>query len=92
MDATPTPTGTYLIGGRGPSFGQEKGYICYNFVRINHDYLFHSVLHYLDGSIIQSEYNKLGRKASHGCIRLKDENIKWIYNNIPRNTLVVIQQ
>ncbi|WP_051542144.1 L,D-transpeptidase family protein [Clostridium lundense] len=91
MDATPTPTGRYLIGGRGESFGREKGYLCYNFVRINHDYLFHSVLHYVDGSIIQEEYKKLGKKASHGCIRLKDENIKWIYNNIPRNTLVVIQ-
>ena len=90
-NANPTPRGTYLIGGRGASFGQEKGYICYNFVRINHNYLFHSVIHNLDGSIIQSEYNKLGSKASHGCIRLKDQDIKWIYNNIPRGTLVVIQ-
>lgn len=91
MDATPTPTGRYLVGSRGEYFGKEKGYLCYNFVRINHDYLFHSVLHNLDGSIIESEYKKLGKKASHGCIRLKDENVKWIYNNIPRNTLVVIQ-
>lgn len=88
---TPTPTGKYLVGGRGPSFGQEKGYICYNFIRINYDYLFHSVLHNLDGSIMTSEYEKLGTRASHGCIRLPDAYIKWMYDNIPRNTLVVIQ-
>lgn len=91
MSGTPTIKGRFLIGGRGPSFGQEHGYICYNFIRFNYNYLFHSVLHNLDGSIIQSEYNKLGTQASHGCIRLKDEDIKWMYNNIPRNTLVVIQ-
>lgn len=88
---TPTPTGRYLVGGRGPSFGQEKGYICYNFIRINYDYLFHSVIHNLDGSIMTSEYEKLGTRASHGCIRLPDAYIKWMYDNIPRNTLVVIQ-
>ena len=91
MDATPTPTGRYLIGGRGEYFGKEKGYICYNFVRINHDFLFHSVIHNLDGSINEEEYKKLGKKASHGCIRLPDPYAKWIYDNIPRNTLVVIQ-
>ncbi|BDR74047.1 hypothetical protein K144316041_27550 [Clostridium tetani] len=91
MRGTPTIKGRFLIGGRGASFGQEHGYICYNFIRFNYDYLFHSVLHNLDGSIIQSEYNKLGTQASHGCVRLKDEDIKWMYNNIPRNTLVVIQ-
>ncbi|MBE6067346.1 MAG: hypothetical protein E7211_06570 [Clostridium lundense] len=88
---TPTPTGKYLVGGRGPSFGQDKGYICYNFIRINYNYLFHSVLHNLDGSIMTSEYEKLGTRASHGCIRLPDAYIKWMYDNIPRNALVVIQ-
>lgn len=91
MSGTPTPKGRFLIGGRGASFGQEHGYICYNFIRFDYNYLFHSVLHNLDGSIMQNEYNKLGRRASHGCIRLKDQDIKWMYNNIPRNTLVVIQ-
>lgn len=88
---TPTPTGKYITGSRGPSFGQEKGYICYNFIRINYDYLFHSVIHNLDGSIMTSEYEKLGTRASHGCIRLPDAYIKWMYDNIPRNALVVIQ-
>lgn len=91
MPGASTPRGRFLVGGRGPSFGEQHGYVCYNFIRFNYDYLFHSVLHNLDGSIIQNEYNKLGTQASHGCVRLKDEDIKWMYNNIPRNSLVVIQ-
>ena len=27
---------------------------------------------------------------SHGCIRLDTDNAKWIYENIPDNTTVII--
>ena len=33
---------------------------------------------------------RLGINASHGCIRLTLTNAKWIYDNIPRGTKVVI--
>lgn len=29
--------------------------------------------------------------ASHGCIRLKEKDIKWLYQNLPANTLVIIR-
>ena len=29
--------------------------------------------------------------ASHGCIRLKEKDIKWLYTHIPDNTLVIIR-
>ena len=32
----------------------------------------------------------LGRAATHGCIRLGDEEIKWLYNNVPKGTPVYI--
>lgn len=87
-----TPTGRFLIGDRGPSFGQDKGYICYNFMRIWHNYLFHSVLYYTDGkTVIAHEAAKLGQKASHGCIRLPIDQVRWMYQYIPRNTPVIIQ-
>ena len=35
--------------------------------------------------------SSLGRKASHGCIRLSIEDAKWIYDNCPMGTTVVIQ-
>ncbi|GAA0726499.1 hypothetical protein GCM10008905_23170 [Clostridium malenominatum] len=92
VDNTPTPIGRFLVGDRGHSFGYEKGYICYDYVRINYNYLFHSVLHDLNGRIIQYEYKKLGSKASNGCIRLERDASTWIYKNIPKNTLVEIRK
>lgn len=94
QDWTPTPTGTYLIGDRGPSFltGYNNSVICYNWVRFNNDFLFHSVLCTRNGQVIQSEAAKLGHKASHGCIRMPINDIKWFYSNVPRGAVVVIQE
>lgn len=82
---TPTPTGQYTVTGRGYSFGH--GYTCYYYTQFYGDYLFHSVLYY------QNTFNlkdgTLGRRVSHGCIRLKLGNAKWIYDNIPNGTKVV---
>ena len=44
------------------------------------DYLFHSVPYNKDQSEVV-DYT-LGVPASHGCIRLKTEDAKWIYDNI----------
>ena len=33
---------------------------------------------------------RLGINASHGCVRLALTNAKWIYDNIPVGTKVVI--
>lgn len=37
-----------------------------------------------------AEYNKLGTAASHGCVRLQCVAVKWIYDNCPRGTKVVL--
>ena len=42
------------------------------------------------GDIILDEARKLGNKASHGCIRLSLADAKWVYDNIPYSTKVVI--
>ena len=34
--------------------------------------------------------NTLGTPASHGCIRLKTNDAKWIYDNIDDDTKVII--
>jgi len=88
-----TPEGIYMIGSRGPSFYTEKyKQGAYHWVRFNKGYLFHSVPFDKDKNIITSEVDKLGSKASHGCIRLSLEDAKWFYDNIPAGTVVIVQK
>ena len=87
-----TPTGKFKLGEKmiwhtldGPSYGQ---YCC----RITGSILFHSVWYYEQKKNTQSytQYNKLGTKASHGCVRLTVGDAKWIHDNMPSGTPIVI--
>ena len=88
-----TPTGTFYTPARyrwrtlvGPVYGQY----C---TRITGSILFHSVWYYKNGqsnTLSYKEYNKLGTTCSHGCVRLNVEGAKWIYDNCPLNTKVII--
>ena len=53
-------------------------------------YLFHSIIFDKDGNIIEEEAEKLGQPASHGCIRLPVETAKYIYDNVPVGSIVLI--
>ena len=69
----------------GPSYGQYA-------TRIYDAYLFHSVPYYSQhkDDVEYDEFNKLGTIASLGCIRLAVVDVKWIYDNCPIGTPVVI--
>lgn len=91
-----TPTGTYKIqNGRGDSFfNYNLGEGANNWTSWSPDnvYLFHSVPTKSDGSYNLKETAKLGRtQGSHGCIRLSVPDSKWIMDNIPNGTKVVIK-
>ena len=94
--ATETPLGTYQsIGpsGTGEWYYFEK-YKCYAKwgYHIVGGIMFHSVV-YSKGKVLnKTSVRKLGRRASHGCIRLKVEHAKWIYENCPKGTTVVITE
>lgn len=89
-----TPEGTFFIQReRGLSFYSVKlGEGARYWVSWLHhgEYLFHSVPTDRLGRIIPEQAQKLGRMASHGCIRLTLPDAKWIYQNIPYGTRVVI--
>ena len=85
--STPTPKGTYTVGIKGLYFGVEKGYKCWYYIQFKGNYLFHSILYNLDGSVRDG---RLGMALSDGCIRLEKVNAKWIYDNIPEGTKVYI--
>ena len=91
---TPTPTGTYHTYGRmSDEWYYFPQYNCYAkwAVGIVGGILFHSITFDSSKNQVGSE-KSLGRKASHGCIRLKIEDAKWIWENCPRGTTVVIQE
>lgn len=55
------------------------------------DILFHSVPYSRNGdpsSLMYGYYDKLGTRASAGCIRLTVQDAIWIYNNISTGTIV----
>lgn len=85
--STPTRKGTFTVKSRGKAFG--SGYTCWYWTQWSGNYLFHSVL-YNPGSMTSVQDGRLGIAASHGCIRLSLENARWIYQNIPRGTKVVV--
>ena len=91
---TPTPTGTFENstgpGARWHYFTKFDCWAQYAYY-IQGDIMFHSVLYgSKEGRVTQSSVNNLGRRASHGCVRLSVEDAKWIWTNCPRNTKVVI--
>lgn len=85
--ATPTPKGNFTIGVKGLYFGVERGYKCWYYTQFKGNYLFHSIIYNLDGSVRDG---RLGMSLSDGCLRLSKENAKWIWDNIPEGTKVFI--
>lgn len=83
---TATVSGTFTVGSRGYSFGH--GYTCYYWTQFYGDYLFHSVLYNQGTRIIQD--GRLGYHISHGCVRMDINAAKWIYDNVPTGTKVVV--
>jgi lipoprotein-anchoring transpeptidase ErfK/SrfK len=89
-----TPLGDFTIQNRGEWFFSEKyqeGAMWWVSFKDWGIYLFHSVPMDRNQNIIQEEADKLGSPASHGCIRLRVEHAKWIYDNIPEGTPVHIE-
>lgn len=84
--STPTVAGQFTIGDRGYYFDSGASR-CYWWTQFYGNYLFHSVLYNKDGTLRDG---RVGMALSHGCVRLKIENAKWIYDNIPRGTKVVV--
>lgn len=90
-DRTPTPTGTFALTRKVPSFGQNKGYCCkYAFGFIGTSYLYHSIIFDKTGSYLLENKGVLGRKASEGCIRFSVDHAKWFYDNMTSGTTVYI--
>lgn len=92
MDGS-TPVGEYHVTTRGAHFynpSEQMGadwWVGF----IDATYLFHTVpTTEAAGDYIESEAVKLGRPASHGCVRLTVSDAKWLYDYLPAATPVSI--
>lgn len=94
----PTPLGIFILPkdtaynvGTWYYFGEYNVYAIY-YRRIIKGYLFHSVLFRKknEASMVMSSQNNLGKRASHGCIRLSVGDSKWMYEHIKGGTRVEI--
>lgn len=96
LKATPSDVGEWTLNGKTarwcyfPKWGSHAQY----WTRINGSIAFHSVIYNsvdtMDLSV--KSYNKLGQRASHGCIRLTVADAKWIYNNCGAGVVVTITE
>ncbi len=88
---SPTPLGEYATSQKIEYAWVERfGVGAYYWIRFFEDYLIHSVPFDEDGNMIVEEYEKLGNPASHGCIRLRLEEAKWLYDTLPLGVKVFI--
>jgi lipoprotein-anchoring transpeptidase ErfK/SrfK len=85
-----TPVGEYYI-----TYKQSSGWTTSTYTvkpvvgfKSNSGYAFHSRLYY-PGTEKLSD-SSIGFPVSHGCVRMYDEDVRYIYNNIPLNTAVIV--
>lgn len=96
MSGYDTPVGTFQADGRVTSgewyfFKDFNCYAKYAY-RIVGGVMFHSVLYNAKKQgPTNASINALGRKASHGCIRMMEDNAYWIWQYCPAGTTVVIE-
>lgn len=86
--ATPTVTGEFEY------FSKESRWTYPNYyvgpiMRFYHGYAFHSTLRRYDGTPYD---DRVGKKLSHGCVRLHPADIEWMVNYVPLYTKVYITE
>lgn len=83
---TPTKRGFFSIYAKGESFGMHSKEGAKYFSRFSGTYMIHSIT-YRYGKVYDTT---VGKRISHGCIRLELDRAKWIYENIPLGSAVWI--
>ena len=90
----PSDIGDFVLNGHKarwcffPTWGDYAQY----WTQITSSIAFHSVIYARVDTMSLSlkSYYRLGKRASHGCIRLLVDDAKWIYENVGKGTVVTI--
>ncbi|HSQ90006.1 L,D-transpeptidase [Romboutsia sp.] len=84
---TPTIKGVFSVGVKYPAIGDNNSSAKYA-IHIIEEYYYHSIIYDATGMHIKDD--RLGLAISHGCIRLYTSSAKWIYDNVPSGTTIII--
>ena len=84
---TPTVEGIYTVNYRGTVFFNSDNVGGKYWTRFYGSYLFHSQPINKKYQIVDAT---LGKPASHGCVRLLENNAKYIYDTVPNGTKVIV--
>ena len=90
LNTSPTTRGHFFLADRGEwfySYRLESG--AKYWIRFNGNYLFHTIPMDKNKNIIPGE-GVVGVRLSNGCVRLLVDDMRWIYENIPDATAVII--
>ncbi len=91
----PSEVGIHVLTGRNarhalfPTWGNATARW---WTRITPEIAFHSILFSSSGAVSMKSVNRLGNRASHGCIRLSMADAKWVYDNIGKGVEVWIHE
>lgn len=90
-DSTPTIKGVFTTSYK-QSYWDYGSYYCGPIVRFkgSSGYAFHSRLEYWPMNSDRYYDARIGFPISHGCLRMYNDDIWWIYNNVPNGTTVVV--
>lgn len=88
--SSPTPTGLTTVSYKSAGGWTTSTYTVKPVVGFypGTGYAFHSRLYYPGTTTISD--SSIGYPISHGCVRMYDQDVQWIYNNIPVGTTVAI--
>lgn len=92
--STPTIKGTFNMAENYVRFGLFSCGVWGQYWRqITRAFYFHSLLYSRhSANSYTNSYNKLGTRASHGCVRLYVPDARWLYYNCPPGTVVEIKR
>jgi lipoprotein-anchoring transpeptidase ErfK/SrfK len=93
MGKTPTPRGTFEMGSDYVRFGKFIAYGVYGqyWRQIVRNIYCHSLIYSSrNAKSYTSSYGELGKRASHGCVRMLVPDARWIYYNLGSGTICEI--
>lgn len=84
-NVTPSKRGLFTVQDKGYSFVTDSKLLVKYWTQYSGNYLLHSILLTSTGNV----YNGMvGKRASHGCIRMPLNMAKWYYETIPKGSLI----